>query len=64
MEFEKFVWNNSLKKLFILRKPEYKKEELTQLLEEIKRKNIEDKVKVKKIERIYSKPMGYGFYNI
>ena len=64
MQFENFVWNNSLKKLFILRKPEYTKEELIQLLEQIKQKNTEDKVKVKKIERNYSKPMGYGFYNI
>lgn len=64
MQFENFVWNNSFKKLFILRKPEYTKEELIQLLEQIKQKNTEDKVKVKKIERNYSKPMGYGFYNI
>lgn len=64
MQFEKFVWNDSLKQLFIQHKPEYSKEELTQLLEQIKEKYTEDKVKVKKIERNYSKPLGYGFYNI
>lgn len=64
MQFENFIWNNSLKKLFILRKPEYTKQELIELLEQIKEKNDDAKIKVKQIERNYSKPMGNGFYNI
>lgn len=57
----KYLHKQKLKKEI---KAEYTKEELIDLLEKIKEKNTEDTIKVKKIERNYSKQGSRGFHII
>ena len=64
LQFKNFIYTKGLQDFFINLKPEYTKEELIKLLGQIKGKNNDDTIKVKKIVKTYSKKIPCGFHII